>query len=459
MKLSTLTAVSPIDGRYSSKTSCLSNFFSEFALIKYRLHIEIEWIQYLAGIEELYELPPFSEEDNEYLASLVEKYSEESARSIKSLESKTNHDVKAVEYYIREKMSQRQTLSKHVEFVHFACTSEDINNLSYALMLKDGITTVILPKLNDLTGILTNLAESFADCPMLSRTHGQAASGTTMGKEIANTAARLLRQKSQLDDFRYLGKINGAVGNYNAHLAAYPDLSWIEISEAFVSRLGLEWNSYTTQIEPHDFMAELFDILSRINTILIDFNRDVWGYISLGYFTQATKKDEIGSSTMPHKINPIDFENAEGNLGLANAIFNHFSSKLPISRWQRDLSDSTVLRSIGVGFGYTLIALESCSKGLSKLRINENNILVDLSDKWEILAEPIQTVMRKYGIKNSYELLKDFSRGQSISKKVLHEFINSLELPEEVKQELLSLTPDAYFGNADFQARSLKKLG
>ena len=457
MKLSRLTAVSPIDGRYSSKTSCLSNIFSEFALIKYRLRIEIEWLQHLASIEQLVELPKFSEEDYNSLNSVVDNYSEESAEIIKELESKTKHDVKAVEYYVRQKMSESETLSKYMEFIHFGCTSEDINNLSYALMLKDGINDVILPKLGELIVRLTELAESLASCPMLSRTHGQAASATTMGKEIANTVARLLRQKSQLHAFRYLGKMNGAVGNYNAHFAAYPALPWPEITEMFVSRLGLEWNSYTTQIEPHDFMAELFDILSRINTILIDFNRDVWGYISLGYFSQATTGGEVGSSTMPHKVNPIDFENAEGNLGLANSIFKHLSSKLPVSRWQRDLSDSTVLRNIGVGFGYTLIALESCCNGLSKLSINEEAILNDLSDKWEILAEPVQTVMRKYGIENSYERLKDFSRGQAISKKILHEFINNLELPDNAKKQLLSLTPEKYIGNAILQARGLRK--
>ena len=456
MDLSSLTAISPIDGRYRSKSADLADTFSEFALIKYRLIIEVRWFQHLCNVKELEELPCLNESDRAFLDSLIETYSEQSASAVKSLELSTNHDVKAVEYYLKEKMSDIKSLSPFSEFIHFACTSEDVNNLAYALMLKDSISNVIEPKINKLIDILTNLATSLAGISMLSRTHGQAASPTTMGKEIANTVARLQRQNSGLCDFEYLGKMNGAVGNYNAHLVAYPELDWPKITGDFISSLGLSRNSYTTQIEPHDYMAELFDLICRTNTILIDFCRDIWEYIAFGYFKQITIEGEVGSSTMPHKVNPIDFENSEGNLGLANAIFKHLAGKLPISRMQRDLTDSTTLRNVGVGFAYTLIALESLLKGLSKLEINEQALERDLNDNWEILAEPIQTVMRKHGLDKSYERLKSFTRGKSISKETLHDFIKSLELPVEVKSQLLALTPQNYIGNADLQALDLR---
>ncbi len=455
MDLSSLTAISPIDGRYRNKSADLADTFSEFGLIKYRLFIEVKWFQHLCDVEGLCELPSLEESDRTFLNSLVDTFSEKCAREVKALEKKTNHDVKAVEYYLKEKIRDVNTLSPFSEFIHFACTSEDINNLAYALMLKDTISYVIEPKLDKLIAMLTNLATSLARVSMLSRTHGQAASPTTMGKEIANTVSRLQRQRKGLCNLEYLGKMNGAVGNYNAHLVAYPDLDWQKITKDFVSSLGLSMNYYTTQIEPHDYMAELFDLISRANTILIDFCRDIWGYISLGYFTQVPIEGEIGSSTMPHKINPIDFENSEGNLGLANAIFKHLSSKLPISRMQRDLTDSTALRNVGVGFAYTLIALESIFKGLTKLAINEERLNSELNDNWEVLAEPIQTVMRKHGLDQSYERLKTFTRGKSISKEILHDFIRSLELPEEIKTRLLTLTPQDYIGNADLQALDL----
>ena len=458
MDLTTLTAISPIDGRYRNKAIGLANSFSELALIKYRLIVEVRWFQHLSNVTELKELPCLKESDHDFLNTLIENFSEQSGAEVKSIELKTNHDVKAVEYYLKEKISDIATLSPFREFIHFACTSEDINNLAYALMLKDGISHVIEPNLNKLVGQLTKLATSLAEVSMLSRTHGQAASPTTMGKEIANTVARLQKSSVAISKVEYLGKMNGAVGNYNAHIVAYPNLDWQKITEEFISSLGLNKNAYTTQIEPHDYMAELFHLVSRTNTILIDFCRDIWQYISLGYFKQITIADEVGSSTMPHKVNPIDFENAEGNLGLANAVLNHLSGELPISRMQRDLTDSTTLRNIGVGLAYTLIAFESLFKGLAKLEINEAILDRDLNENWEVLAEPIQTVMRKHGLDNSYERLKSFTRGKSISKETLQDFIKSLELPDEVKSRLLKLTPKNYIGNADLQANDLRKM-
>ena len=456
MDLTTLTAISPIDGRYRNKSVDLTNSFSELALIKYRLIVEVRWFQHLSNVKELEELPCLKESDHNFLNTLIETFSEQDGAEVKAIELETNHDVKAVEYYLKKKISDITTLSPFSEFIHFACTSEDINNLAYALMLKDGISQVIEPNLDKLIDILTKLATSLAEVSMLSRTHGQAASPTTMGKEIANTVARLKKSSSALSKVEYFGKMNGAVGNYNAHLVAYPNLDWQKITEEFITSLGLNKNTYTTQIEPHDYMAELFHLVSRTNTILIDFCRDIWEYISLGYFKQITIAGEVGSSTMPHKVNPIDFENSEGNLGLANAILNYLSGKLPISRMQRDLTDSTTLRNVGVGLAYTLIALESLFKGLAKLEINETILNRDLNANWEVLAEPIQTVMRKHGLDDSYERLKSFTRGKSISKETLQDFIKSLELPDEAKSQLLKLTPKNYIGNADLQANDLR---
>jgi len=456
MDLTSLTAISPIDGRYRNKSVALADTFSEFALIKYRLIVEVRWFQHLSNVKELEELPCLNERDHNFLNTLIETFSEQNGAEVKAIELETNHDVKAVEYYLKKKISDITTLSPFSEFIHFACTSEDINNLAYALMLKDGISQVIEPNLDKLIDILTKLATSLAEVSMLSRTHGQAASPTTMGKEIANTVARLQKSSNALSKVEYLGKMNGAVGNYNAHLVAYPNLDWQKITEEFITSLGLNKNTYTTQIEPHDYMAELFHLVSRTNTILIDFCRDIWEYISLGYFKQITIAGEVGSSTMPHKVNPIDFENSEGNLGLANAILNYLSSKLPISRMQRDLTDSTTLRNVGVGLAYTLIALESLFKGLAKLEINETILDRDLNENWEVLAEPIQTVMRKHGLDDSYERLKSFTRGKSISKETLQDFIKSLELPDEAKSQLLKLTPKNYIGNADLQANDLR---
>ncbi len=455
MDLTTLTAISPIDGRYRNKSVGLTNSFSELALIKYRLLVEVRWFQHLSNLKELEELPRLKESDHNFLNTLIETFSEQNGAEVKAIELETNHDVKAVEYYLKKKISDIKTLSPFSEFIHFACTSEDINNLAYALMLKDGISQVIEPNLDKLIDILTKLATSLAEVSMLSRTHGQAASPTTMGKEIANTVARLKKSSSALSKVEYFGKMNGAVGNYNAHLVAYPNLDWQKITEEFITSLGLNKNTYTTQIEPHDYMAELFHLVSRTNTILIDFCRDIWEYISLGYFKQITIAGEVGSSTMPHKVNPIDFENSEGNLGLANAILNYLSGKLPISRMQRDLTDSTTLRNVGVGLAYTLIALESLFKGLAKLEIDEAILDRDLNENWEVLAEPIQTVMRKHGLDDSYERLKSFTRGKSISKETLQDFIKSLELPDEAKSQLLKLTPKNYIGNADLQANDL----
>ncbi|MCB1728872.1 MAG: adenylosuccinate lyase [Halieaceae bacterium] len=456
MDLSALSAVSPIDGRYGSKTAPLRGIFSEFGLIKRRVLVEVRWLQCLAAHEGIPEVPSLSAAATGALNAIAADFSEADARRVKDIEATTNHDVKAVEYFIKERFADHEELRAVGEFVHFACTSEDINNLSHALMLRDGMQEVLLPSMREIIDALVALAHQSAAAPMLSRTHGQTASPTTMGKEIANVVARLQRQVGQLERMEYLGKINGAVGNYNAHLSAYPDIDWQANAEQFVTSLGLQWNPYTTQIEPHDYMAELFDGLARFNTILMDFDRDVWGYISLGYFKQKTVAGEIGSSTMPHKVNPIDFENSEGNLGLANAIFQHLAAKLPISRWQRDLTDSTVLRNMGVGAAYSLIAYQSALKGIGKLELNETRLAQDLDNSWEVLAEPIQTVMRRYGIEKPYEKLKELTRGRDMDAAAIREFVARLELPEAARRELLELTPASYIGNAEAQARAIK---
>ena len=456
MDLSALSAVSPIDGRYGSKTADLREVFSEFGLIKRRVLVEIRWLQCLAAHQAIVEVPTLSAQAKRVLDQIVDDFGEIDARRIKDIEATTNHDVKAVEYFIKERLAGNAELEAVSEFVHFACTSEDINNLSHALMLRDGMDSVLVPAMREVVSALTAVAKSAAAAPMLSRTHGQTASPSTMGKEIANVVARLQRQLGQLQQVQYLGKINGAVGNYNAHLCAYPQVDWLANAESFVSSLGLTWNPYTTQIEPHDYMAELFDTIARFNTILIDFDRDVWGYISLGYFKQRTIAGEVGSSTMPHKVNPIDFENSEGNLGLANAVLQHLAAKLPVSRWQRDLTDSTVLRNMGVGMAYSLIAYQSSLKGISKLQLNEARMAQDLDSSWEVLAEPIQTVMRRYGIEQPYEKLKELTRGQDMNKEVIQAFVAKLDLPEEARQQLLDLTPANYIGNAATQAQAIE---
>ena len=456
MDLSALTAVSPIDGRYGGKTEALRDVFSEYGLIKRRVVVEVRWLQQLARHPGIPEVAPLSTEANGLLEGIAAEFSVEDAARVKAIEATTNHDVKAVEYFIKERFQDNAELQAIAEFVHFACTSEDINNLSHALMLRDGVCEVILPEMQRLVAALTDLAVATADAAMLSRTHGQTASPSTMGKEIANVVARLRRQQQQVERIEYLGKINGAVGNYNAHLAAYPDVDWQDNARAFVESLGLTFNPYTTQIEPHDYMAELFDAIARFNTVLVDFDRDVWGYISLGYFKQKTVAGEVGSSTMPHKVNPIDFENSEGNLGLANAVFGHLAAKLPISRWQRDLTDSTVLRNMGVGMGYSLIAYQASLKGIGKLQLNSERLAADLDSSWEVLAEPIQTVMRRHGIEQPYEKLKELTRGRDMNRETLREFIGTLDLPPAARDELLALTPDRYTGNAAAQARAIK---
>ncbi|WP_070963035.1 adenylosuccinate lyase [Vibrio sonorensis] len=449
MELSALTAVSPVDGRYGSKTIALREIFSEYGLLKYRTIVEIRWLQKLAATAEIAEVPAFSAEANAYLDELAANFSEEDANRIKEIERTTNHDVKAVEYFLKEKVAPVAELHAVTEFIHFACTSEDINNTSHALMLKEARETVILPEIRNLIDAITKLAEEYRDIPLLSRTHGQPASPTTMGKEMANVAYRMERQYKQIENVEILGKINGAVGNYNAHLSAYPDLDWHKFSEEFITEsLGVTWNPYTTQIEPHDYIAELFDAVARFNTILIDFDRDVWGYIALGHFKQKTIAGEIGSSTMPHKVNPIDFENSEGNLGLANAVFSHLAQKLPISRWQRDLTDSTVLRNLGVGVGYAVIAYTSTLKGISKLEVNRDALLAELDQNWEVLAEPVQTVMRRYGIEKPYEKLKELTRGKRVDGEAMRNFIDGLELPESEKARLKEMTPANYIGQA-----------
>ncbi len=456
MDLSALSAVSPIDGRYGSKSAPLRDVFSEFGLIKRRVLVEVRWLQCLAAHPGIEEVASLSAEANRLLNEIAENFNEVDARRIKDIEGITNHDVKAVEYFIKERFAGNSELQSIAEFVHFACTSEDINNLSHALMLRDGIQGVLLPAIDQIIDALVELAEHTAATPMLSRTHGQTASPSTVGKEIANVVARLRRQRGQICQVEYLGKINGAVGNYNAHLSAYPEVDWQANAEAFVTSLGLSWNPYTTQIEPHDYMAELFDAIARFNTVLIDFDRDIWGYISLGYFKQKTVAGEVGSSTMPHKVNPIDFENSEGNLGLANAVFGHLSAKLPISRWQRDLTDSTVLRNMGVGVGYSLIAYQASLKGIGKLELNEARLAEDLDKSWEVLAEPIQTVMRRYGIEKPYEKLKELTRGQEMSKELIQAFVAGLDIPQAARDELLALTPGTYTGNAQHQAETIR---
>ena len=455
MNINTLLALSPLDGRYHSKVIAYAEIFSEFGLIKRRVAVEVHWLKCLSEITEIPEVPSLSSDDTDYLLSIAADFSLEDAQVIKQTELTTNHDVKAVEYFIKSKLQSRPALAAISEFVHFACTSEDINNLAHALMLKDGLNEVLLPQMQQLITALATLANDHADVSMLSRTHGQTASPTTLGKEFANVVMRLRRQVESITGVALLGKLNGAVGNYNAHVSAYPDVDWPTLSKRFVESLGVEWNPYTTQIEPHDYMAELFDAISRFNVIMIDLNRDIWAYISNAYFKQRTIAGEIGSSTMPHKVNPIDFENSEGNLGLANAILNHLSQKLPISRWQRDLTDSTVLRNMGVGFGYTSLALQSTSKGLSKLEVNYAVIAGDLASSWEVLAEPIQTVMRRYGIEHPYEKLKELTRGKDIDAESIQAFVLTLDIPQAAKDELSALSPSTYTGIAGALARDL----
>ena len=455
MDLSRLTAVSPIDGRYGGKTEALQPIFSEYGLIRHRVIVEVRWLQALAGNEAIGEVPPLSTHANHILNDIMEKFSEQDAQRVKNIESTTNHDVKAVEYFLKEKITGNEELEAVSEFIHFGCTSEDINNLAYALMLREARSQSMLPLMDDVIHAVSQLAKQHAEQPMLSRTHGQTASPTTIGKEMANFSARLHRQREQFAATRMLGKMNGAVGNYNAHLVAYPDIDWPAFAAKFISDLGLEVNPYTTQIEPHDYMAEQFDALARFNTVLIDFCRDVWGYISLGYFKQITVAVEVGSSTMPHKVNPIDFENCEGNLGIANALYAHFAAKLPISRWQRDLSDSTVLRNIGVAVAHNVIACESCLKGIGKLHLNERRTAEDLDNSWEVLAEAVQTVMRRYGIEKPYEKLKDLTRDQEVNQATLQAFLQTLELPESVRDELSKLTPATYTGNAGELAKNI----
>ena len=455
VSLSPLTAVSPIDGRYSAKTDMLRTVFSEYGLIRYRVLVEVRWLQHLAANPAIVEVAPFSKDATALLNGLIDNFTIEHAERVKEIERTTNHDVKAVEYLIKETIADNAELLAVSEFVHFACTSEDINNLSHALMLKEGRDDIAVPALQAIHSQLTAMAVEFADVAMLARTHGQTASPTTVGKEMANVAYRLQRQLASITAVPLLGKINGAVGNYNAHISAYPDLDWPAISQAFIESLGLEFNPYTTQIEPHDYMAELFDGLARSNTILIDFARDIWGYISLGYFKQKTIAGEVGSSTMPHKVNPIDFENAEGNMGIANALYGHLSAKLPVSRWQRDLTDSTVLRNMGVGLGYSMIAYASLDKGISKLQLNQPRLAADLDSAWEVLAEPIQTVMRRYGIEEPYEKLKALTRGNVMDQATIQAFIDTLDIPEEAKTALKAMTPASYIGNAAQQAKAI----
>jgi adenylosuccinate lyase len=449
MELSALTAVSPVDGRYGSKTISLRSIFSEYGLLKYRTIVEIRWLQKLSATAGIPEVPAFSAEANAFLDQLAANFSEEDAARIKEIERTTNHDVKAVEYFLKEKVAALPELNAVSEFIHFACTSEDINNTSHALMLKEARETVILPEIRNIIDAIVKLSQEYRDIPLLSRTHGQPASPSTMGKEMANVAYRMERQYKQIENVEILAKINGAVGNYNAHLSAYPELDWHKFSEEFITEsLGVTWNPYTTQIEPHDYIAELFDAIARFNTILIDFDRDIWGYIALGHFKQRTIAGEIGSSTMPHKVNPIDFENSEGNLGLANAVFSHLAQKLPISRWQRDLTDSTVLRNLGVGVGYAIIAYTSTLKGISKLEVNRDALLAELDKNWEVLAEPVQTVMRRYGIEKPYEKLKELTRGKRVDGEAMRNFIDGLEIPAEEKVRLKEMTPASYIGQA-----------
>ena len=457
MELSALTAISPVDGRYQNKTDVLRPIFSEYGLFRFRVLVEIEWLKKLSKNPNIKEIESFSASSISLLDNIKNNFSIDDAKQIKKIEKITNHDMKAVEYFIREKIQSDPKLKNVSQFIHFACTSEDINNLSYALMLKDARENILLPKLQKLIIILQEMSDSYASIPMLSRTHGQTASPTTLGKEMAIYVYRALRQMKQFENIELLGKLNGAVGNFNAHFAAYPDINWMSLSKEFIEELGLTWNPYTTQIEPHDYMAEYFHTLARTNTILIDLCRDLWGYISLGYFNLKPIKGEVGSSTMPHKVNPIDFENAEGNFGIAGSIFEHLAMKLPTSRWQRDLSDSTVLRNAGVGIAHTIIAFDSTVAGLSKIDINKDAIHEDLKDSWEVLTEPIQTVMRRYNIDNAYEKLKELSRGQKINKEILRNFIEQLDIPDDAKSRLKELNPSNYLGNAEIQAKSIKK--
>lgn len=455
MQLSPLTALSPLDGRYAAKNDGLRGLFSEYGLIRQRVRVEIAWLMALADTPGIPEISSLSNESRSRLNKLMEDFDLPAAARIKGIETNTNHDVKAVEYYLKESIRGNPELERVSEFLHFACTSEDINNLAYAVLLKEAREKHLLPLTDKLSERLRGLAHRYAEMPMLSRTHGQPASPTTLGKELANMVARMRRQHSQLAAVNISGKFNGAVGNYNAHFAAYPDLDWQTVSRKLVESFGLEWSAYTVQIDPHDYMAEYFDALARFNTVLIDACRDIWGYISLGYFRQKSASGEVGSSTMPHKINPIDFENAEGNLGIANALLRHFAEKLPISRWQRDLTDSTVLRNIGVAIGHSLMAYESFLRGLSKLEADNERMLADLDENWEVLAEAIQTVMRRYAIEAPYERLKKLTRGRRINKDDLQRFIKDLEIPNQVKKRLLALTPADYIGLAASLAREI----
>ncbi|UDG79676.1 adenylosuccinate lyase [Candidatus Steffania adelgidicola] len=456
MELSSLTAISPIDGRYGDKVSVLRTIFSEFALLKFRVMVEVRWLQKLAACEDIKELLPFDEHSNSYLNRIIINFSMDDANRIKSIEETIHHDVKAVEYFLKEKIDLLEGMQGVSKFIHFACTSDDINNLSHALMLSRARDAIILPSWRQIIDCVQSLAERYRDIPLLSRTHGQPATPSTLGKEMANVVHRMSRQYCQLQQVAILGKINGAVGNYNAHMVAYPEVNWHQFSEEFVTGFGISWNPYTTQIEPHDYIAEIFDCIARFNTIVIDFNRDVWGYIALNYFKQRSAGCEVGSSTMPHKVNPIEFENSEGNLGLANAVMNHLSSKLPLSRWQRDLTDSTVLRNLGVGISYALIAYQSTLVGIDKLEVNQSHMLAELDGNWEVLAEPIQTVMRRYGIDNPYEKLKALTRGKHVTPEDIKIFIDSLDLPELEKSRLKKLTPSNYIGRAATMVNELK---
>ena len=455
MDLSSLTAVSPVDGRYGAKTAVLRPIFSEYGLIRHRVMVEVRWLQALATEPGIAEIPAFSPEARAVLDAIVRDFDERDAQAVKAIERETNHDVKAVEYFLKDKIAGHAELEAVGEFIHFACTSEDINNLSHALMLKEGRDRILLPRMGEITGAVKDLAHRYAALPMLSRTHGQPATPTTVGKEMANVAHRLQRQQEQVAAIGILGKINGAVGNYNAHFAAYPDVDWPAFARRFVESLGLAWNPYTIQIEPHDYIAELFDAISRYNNVLLDYCRDMWGYIALACFKQKTVAGEVGSSTMPHKVNPIDFENAEGNLGIANALFAHLGGKLTLSRWQRDLTDSTVLRNLGVGFGHCLIAYDAVRRGIGKIEADEDKLRADLDANWEVLAEPIQTVMRRYGIDQPYEKLKELTRGNRVDREGMQRFVNGLDLPQEAKDQLLALTPWDYVGNAERQAREI----
>jgi len=448
LELKELTAISPIDGRYARHTAALRELLSEYGLIRFRVLVELRWFQWLASEPAIPELPPLSEQQCKAIDELIDGFNIDDARQVKAIEATTNHDVKAIEYLVKEKLSTVDGLAPYIEFVHFACTSEDINNLSHGLMLQGAMESSIEPLMKDVIEAIASLAKEHAATPMLSRTHGQVASPTTMGKELANVVARLKRQLATVQNTPLLGKINGAVGNYNAHVSAYPDVDWLSLSEQFVTHLGLTWNPYTTQIEPHDYIAELFQAICRFNTILLDFDRDIWSYISIGYFRQKKIEGETGSSTMPHKVNPIDFENSEGNLGLANALLSHLAEKLPVSRWQRDLTDSTVLRNVGVGLSYSLIAYNSALKGIGKLELNQAALAKDLEQSWEVLAEPIQTIMRKHGIAEPYEKLKAMTRGESLSQERIVSMLDELDLPEAVKTDILSLTPANYIGEA-----------